>query len=315
MLLLRRVFLDGPDRPDIVLLHYTVRGGPGPGEILARATVVVPPGRREGARETDLFLPEPPPGETFVLEYFFSTIRHGLEWYSPSYAISLPGPEAGEDLRRVPERNGGNARPAPGLGFFRLPLPLRGDVPAEGTVSFGFGAIRKKPGPDLCRAEIPLEGNETPLIEAPQALAVLKGRPMPYFLHHLAGGGAGLVTDKVTSARITWRDEAGEAVGAMLLWADPAWRAQNLSVMELVRSFPSVCPAGDYFFAENRQEWLAARAEFLSKTPPPRTFEAYVYGLSGRIVEYCFLLMRRGPEGVCRLEWKNREGGNFAIVL
>jgi len=315
MFLLRRVFLDGPERPEIVLLHYTLAVGAPSDAAPRHRTVVVPPGRREGTREVTLFIPEPPPGLAVSLRYFFSTVRAGSEWFSPAYDLVLPGGERGGDLSRVPDAEGGNAGPAPGCGWFRLRLPLREEEPRTGTAHYGFGAVRKKPEPGICRGRLPLAEGEPPVLEAPEALAVLKGRPMPYYLHHFTEGGPGLFSDKIASARITLRDEAGDLLCARLLWADPSWAAPNLSVMDLVKGAGEPCPAAGYFFAEDRAAWLADRFAALSRVPPPRTFEAYVFGPSGSRVEYCFQVLRRRPDGGVFGEWRNLEGGNFAITL
>ncbi|MCL5967011.1 MAG: hypothetical protein M1550_07435 [Deltaproteobacteria bacterium] len=314
MLFLRRVFIDGPDRPEIVLLHYTASPTGSPGTVLSRSTVVVPPGH-DGRREVILSLPEPPSGGIISVRYFFSVVRSGAEWFSPVYEIALPGAEAGEDLSRLPETGGGNLPPAAGLGFFRLVLPLRGGVRRSGAARYGFGAMRKKPTPELCRAAVPLADGRTSIVEVPEALAVLKNRPMPYFLHHLAGEAGDLASDKINSARITCRDECGDVLCARLLWADPSWAAPNLSVMEL-RNFPTdLCRASGYFFAEDRAAWISARSAVLTRVPLPRTFEAYVYGPAGSTVEYCFQLLRRDAGGRPFTEWRNHDGGNFRVTL
>lgn len=314
MLLLRRFFYDGPEPPEMVLLHYTASAAGTPGTILARSTVVVPPAT-DGKREVTLFLSEPPSGGQLAVRYSFSTVRAGAEWFSPVYDIALPGAEAGADLTRAPETAEGNLRPASGLGLFRIALPLRDGERGARAVRYGFGAMRKKPTRELCRAEIPCANGGTPVVEIPEALAVLKNRPMPYFLYHLTGEPPGLVSDKINSARITFRDERGDVLCARLLWADPSWAAPNFSTMELRNARIPSCRESDYFFSADRSEWAAARAKALSGTDLPRTFEAYVYGPAGSGVEYCFQLLRRAEGGGTFAEWRNRDGGNFRVTL
>lgn len=314
MLLLRRVFLDGTEPPEIVLIHYTVSPPGSPGTVLARGTRVVAP-RDNGRREATLFLPEPPAGGRLALRYFFSTTRGGAEWFSPRYEIEVPGPEAGGDLIVASGEPGPNLPPAAGLGYFRMVLPLEAGERPSGIVRYGFGAMRKKPTPELCRASIPLREGEAPVVEAPEALAVLKNRPMPYFVHRVRDGAAAPVSAKINSARITFRDEAGDVLCARLLWADPSWAAPNFTPMDPRGVAGTSRRSSEYFFSEDRDAWVAARAAALAPLPLPRTFEAYVFGPAGTDVEYCFQVLRRGGPAGRFTEWRNRDGGNFRITL
>jgi hypothetical protein len=198
--------------------------------------------------------------------------------------------------------------------MFRLRLPLRNGEKATGPVLFGFGAMRKKPSRELCRAGFSM-GGEVPVVEAPEALSVLKNRPMPYFLYHIAGDKGELCADKINCARITLRDDGGEVVCARLLWGDPSWDAQNLSVMEVKNFASGEGKASDYFFAGDREAFLRARAQAIGRHPLPRTFEAYVYGPAGSVVEYCFQLLLRREEGRADAGWRNRESGNWRVTL
>lgn len=311
----RREFVDGPDRPDLVLIHSTAVPA-GSGEpVLARGSTVVPESSRPGRREVRLFFPESPDGGPVRIRYFFSSIRSGQEWFSPSYELLLPGPEAGDDLIRVEEEGGGNLPPAPGRGTFRMPIPLREREPRTGIVRFGFGAMRKKPSESLCRASLFLDGGTAPVIEVPEALSFLKGRPMPFFLHHVAEGERGPVSDKINSARITYRDDAGDVLLVRMLWSVRSWDAPNLAAME-AKKYPGTGPsAAGYPFAEDRPEYLRSRADALAACPLPRIFEAFLYGPDGSEAEYCFLLLRRRPDGTVAAEWVNRDGGNWTIRL
>ncbi len=122
----------------------------------------------------------------------------------------------------------------------------------DGTIRFGFGAMRKKPSPSLCRAAVDAGNGPAPVIEIPEALSVLKNRPMPYFLYHLSGDGI-LRSDKIACARITMPDADGDVVSARLVWGDPAWRAVNMSPME-AKGFPPGrhSAAEEYLFGGHR---------------------------------------------------------------
>ncbi len=196
-----------------------------------------------------------------------------------------------------------------------MTLPLEEGEKAAGVFRYGFGAMRKKPSPALCRAVVDAGDGPAPVVEVPEALSVLKGRPMPYFLYHVSADGA-LHARKVACARLTLPDEAGEVVSARLVWGDPAWRAANLSAME-AKGFPGGAGAAmEEFFAERRDAFLATRFAGLSRIPGPRVFEAFVFGPSGSRVEYCFLLMVRRPDGTFAARWRNREGGgNWGVTL
>jgi hypothetical protein len=314
MLALRRVFLDGTARPELVLLHYTAGLEGSPAREIARASLVMSPSTDPGKRETRLFLPDPPHDRRIRLRYFFSSIGGGAEWFSPVYEVAVPGEDVSRDLSRIEEEGAGNLPPAAGRGMFRLRLPVRNGEPGTGRVRYGFGAMRKKPSADLCRAGISRAGGAI-VVEAPEALSVLKNRPMPFFLYHVSGEKGHLVADKINCARLTLRDEVGEVLCARLLWGDPSWTAQNLSVME-VKSFPAgEGRASDDFFAGEREAYLRRRSEALDRHPLPRSFEAFVFGPSGSIVEYCFQVVVRRGDGTVGAAWRNREGGNWAVTL
>jgi hypothetical protein len=314
MLALRRLFIDGAARPELVLLHYTAVSEETPDRVLARSTVVVPPSGEPGRRETRIFLPSPPPDGRLLVRYFFSTVGNGEEWFSPAYETAVPGEDGPGDCTRVEEEGRGNLTPAAGLGMFRLRLPLREDEPRTGTVRYGFGAMRKKPSPDLCRAGYPMEG-AAPEVEIPAALSVLKNRPMPFFLYHVAGDKGALAADKINCARLTLKDDAGEVLCARLLWSDPAWTAQNLSPMEVKNFVSEGGKASDNYFAADRGAFLRDRSDALARHPLPRTFEAYVFGPEGSVVEYCFQVLLLRPDGSVTAGWRNRDGGNWSVTL
>lgn len=314
MLALRRVFFDGASHPELVLLHCKVSVDGSPPRDLSRSSLVMSRTAEPGRREAVLFLPDPPRGGRLLARYFFSTVENGAEWFSPSYEVAVPGEDSAGDVTPIPEEGEGNLRPAKGAGMFRLLLPLRGADPQAGTVRYGFGAMRKKPSMDLCRAAFPAS-LAPPVVEVPEALSVLKNRPMPYFLYHVAADTGTLVADKINCARLTFRDEEGDVLCARLLWGDPSWKAQNLSVMD-VKNFAS--PEGeapDRFFADDREASLRLRAEALDRRPPPRVFEAFVYGPEGSVAEYCFQVLVRRPDGSVSAEWRNRDGGNWTVTL
>ena len=315
MLLLRREYVDGPERPDIVLQHTEVNSPDTAGRRVSRCTRVVVPTGTPGRRSALVSLPDPREGERFVVRYRFSEVRGGSEAYSPYFEVAVPSDEAIGDLYRIPVEGGGNLPPAPGRGHFLVTLPLEEGEKAAGVFRYGFGAMRKKPSPALCRAAVDAGDGPAPVVEVPEALSVLKGRPMPYFLYHLSAGGP-LRACKVACARLTLPDEAGDVVSARLVWGDPAWRASNLSAME-VKGFPGgPGAAAEEFFADDRDAFLAARSSVLSRVPGPRVFEAFVFGPSGSRVEYCFLLLVRRPDGTHAARWRNREdGGNWSVTL
>ncbi len=315
MYALQRVYDAGPDSPELVLIHYTVCPEGAPGRVLARSTLVVRAETGKGRRQAVLFLPEPPEGKRVDVTYFFSTVRGGSERLSPRYRLLVPAAETDGELSSVAEDGGGNLRPAPGMGMFRLVLPLREGEPAIGTARFGFGAMRKKPSDALCRAAIPFGDGRPALVEVPEALSVLKSRPMPFFLYHRTGASAGLVADKINNARITMKDDSGDVACALLLWSEPSWAAPNIAVMEAKNAPGAAGPAADYFFAEDRAAWLSARMKALAGLPLPRTYEAYVYGPAGSKVEYCYLAMRVRRDGSVFTEWRNRDGGNWGVTL
>jgi len=315
MLLLRREYRDGPEPPEIVLVHaeVTLRGGPaGPSRQITRAVV---PSGTPGRRVAHLMLPEPGEGERILVRYRFSTVRGGEERFSPWYEMDVPSDDAIADLYRIPEEETSNLPPAPGRGHFRLVLPLGEGERASGTFRFGFGAMRKKPSPSLCRAAIDAGYGPAPVIEAPEALSVLKSRPMPYFLYHISADGK-LRADKIACARIPFADPHGTVVSARMVWGDSAWRATNFSLMEAKGWASGSGEAAAEFFAEDRAAFLAAREAALSLLPLPRIFEAFVFGPSGSGVEYCFQTVERRPDGNLEVRWRNREsGGNWVVTL
>ena len=334
MLLLRREYRDGAEPPEIVLLHAEVtRHGRSAGPT-RRFTRTVVPSDPPGRRVAHLPLPEPGEGERIHVRYRFSDVRGGEERFSPSYEVVVPSDDAIADLYRIPEEGTGNLPPAPGRGHFRLVLPLGEGERASGLFRFGFGAMRKKPSPSLCRAAIDTGNGPAPVIEAPEALSVLKNRPMPYFLYHVSADGK-LRADKIACARITFADPDGNVVSARMVWGDSAWRATNLSLMEAKGCPPGPGAAAGHgwpgaaagtdapgfvaaaeFFTEDRAAFLAAREAALSLLPVPRVFEAFVFGSSGSGVEYCFQTVSRRPSGGFEVRWRNREGGgNWVVTL
>jgi len=315
MLLLRREYRDGAEPPEIVLLHAEVtrRGDPpGPARRFTRAVV---PSDAPGRRVAYLPLPEPGEGERILVRYRFSAVHGGDERFSPSYEVTVPSDDTIADLYRIPEEGAGNLPPAPGCGHFRLVLPLGEGERASGRFRFGFGAMRKKPSPSLCRASIDAGNGPAPVIEVPEALSVLKNRPMPYFLYHVSADGQ-LRADKIACARITLADPDGGLVSARMVWGDPAWRATNLSPMEAKGWIPGPGGAADEFSAVDRAAFLSAREAALSRLPVPRVFEAFVFGPAGSGVEYCFQTVSRRPDGGFDVRWRNREGGgNWVVTL
>ena len=314
MLALRRVFIDGSARPELVLLHYSAAPEEAKDDVIARDSLVLTPSGKPRHREGRIFLPSPQPGRRLLVRYFFSTVGGGSEWFSPVYEVPVPCDEVANDLVPLEETDGGNLSPAPGVGRFRLLLPARNGEPRTGTVRYGFGAMRKKPSPSLCRAAIPMEG-KLPVIEVPEALSVLKNRPMPFYLYHVAGENGALVADKINCARLTLRDDEGSVVCARILWGDRSWNAQNISVMEVKNFAAAEGRASNYFFAKDREAFLRARSEAIAAHPLPRTFEAFVFGPAGSVVEYCYQVLLRRADGSVASVWRNRDGGNWSVTL
>ncbi len=314
MLLLQREYRDGAERPEIVLLHAEVTRHGRSAVPTRRFTRAAVPSGGHGRRVAHLPLPDPGEGEQLLVRYRFSTVCGGEERFSTSYEVVVPSDEAIGDLHRIPEEGTGSLPPAPGRGHFRLVLPLAEGERSSGTFRIGFGAMRKKPSPSLCRAAVDAENGPAPVIEAPEALSVLKNRPMPYFLYHVSADGK-LRADKIACARITLADPDGNVVSARMVWGDPAWRATNVSLMEAKGYMPAP-GATDEFFAADRESFFAAREAALSLLPVPRVFEAFVFGPSGRAVEYCFQAVTRRPDGGLEVRWRNREGGgNWEVTL
>ena len=315
MLLLRREYRDGAEPPEIVLLHAEVTRNGSPAGPTQRITRAVVPSETPGRRVAHLPLPEPGKGERVLVRYRFSTVRGGEERFSPWYEVDVPSDDAIADLYRVPEEDSPNLPPATGRGYFRLVLPLGEGERASGPFRFGFGAMRKKPSPALCRAAIDAGYGPAPVIEAPEALSVLKNRPMPYFLYHVSSDGK-LRADKIACARIPFADPGGSVVSARMIWGDSAWRATNLTLMEAKGGAAGPLAAGEEFFAEDRAAFLAEREAALSLLPVPRVFEAFVFGPSGSGVEYCFQTVARRPDGGFEVRWRNRDGGgNWVVTL
>ena len=313
MLLLRREFRDGAEPPEIVLLHAEVSAPSGSAGPPRRFTRVVVPAELPGRRVAYLTLPEE--GGGVAVRYRFSFVRGGEERFSPTYEVTVPSDEVIADLYRVPEEGTGNLPPAPGRGYFRTVLPLGSGERASGPFRFGFGAMRKKPSLELCRATVDAGNGPAPVIEIPEALAVLKDRPMPYFLYHVSQDGT-LRADKIACARIAFADPRGEVVSVRLVWGDTAWRATNLSLMQARGYAPGPSAPDDEFFAADREAFLSARESGLARLPVPRVFEAFVFGPSGSGVEYCFQTVARRPDGGFGTRWRNREGGgNWRLTL
>jgi len=315
MYVLRRLFQDGFDRPELVLIHYSAAPENSPDTLLVRSTAVVVPSGIPGTRKVHLVFPRPPEGGRLRVRYFFSTVGGGQEWFSPAYDVLLPDPAIAGDVNEIEVEEEGNAVPAPGRGMFRLALPLRPDEPRTGTVRFGFGAMRKKPSLSLCRARVPLAHGEAPVVEVPEALSVLKNYPMPFFLYHVPEGGHVPLADKINGARITIRDAEGDIVCARALWGDRSWAASNLTVME-VKDFASAgAGASEYFHSGDREAFLKTRAAVLAGKPLPRTFEGFVFGPSGSVVEYCFQVLRLRSGGAVA-SWVNAPSGrNWTVTL
>ncbi len=210
----------------------------------------------------------------------------------------------------------GNAVPAPGRGVFRLALPLRPDEPRTGSVRFGFGAMRKKPSLSLCRARVPLAAASLRRGDS-RGLSVLKNRPMPFFLYHVPEGKDAPFADKINGARITFRDDQGDCVLACALWGDRSWAAHNITMMEL-KDLGAPAPgvrASEYYHSGDRETFLRTRAAALALHPLPRTFEGFVFGPSGSVAEYCFLVLRI-RDGALVASWENAPSGrNWEITL
>jgi hypothetical protein len=315
MYVLRRLFHDGFDRPELVLIHYSAAPESSPDTLLVRSTAVVVPSGIPGTRQVRLVLPRPPEGGPLLVRYLFSTVGGGREWFSSPYDVLLPGPATAGDVDEIEVEGEGNAVPATGRGMFRLALPLRPDEPRTGTVRFGFGAMRRKPSLSLCRARVAHAHGEAPVVEVPEALSVLKNYPMPFFLYHVPEGGTVPLADKINGARITLRDAEGDIVCARALWGDRSWSAHNLTVMEVKNFASEEGRASGYFHAGDRESFLRNRAAVLAGHPPPRTFEGFVFGPSGSVVEYCFQVLRlRAGEAVA--SWVNApSGANWSITL
>ncbi len=312
MLFLRREYSDGPESPELVLIHYSILEG---GSVLSRASLVMPPGTGDGRREVFLFLPEPVAGRPLTLRYGYSTVSSGNEWFSPTFDLDLASPEEIEGMVRLEETPPGNLRPASGRGMFRMLLPLKNPA-ADAPVRYGFGAMRKKPSADLCRVAIPAGKGGVPVIEAPEALSVLKARPMPYFCYHVDPADGALRQDKIAVARIPFTDETGDVLAVRMIWGDPAWGASNITVMELKKIGDESCRAAGFFFAEDRPGFASGWYQALAAYPLPHIFEGYLAGPSGTEVEYCIQLVRRREDGSLFTEWRNREGGgNWKITL
>ena len=315
MLLLKREYRDDAEHPDIVLLHAEVDADGVNHAFPHRATRVVAPTEDPSLRVAHISIPEPPEGGHARVRYRFSSICRGREWGSPLYEIKVPSDELVCDLCRIPEEENGNLVPAAGRGYFRLVLPVEEGEQASGVIRYGFGAMRKKPSPLLCRAAVDVCDGSAPVIEIPEALSVLKNSPMPYFLYHTSGNGE-LKQNKIACARITLRDEPGEIISARLIWSDPSWRAVNISPMEVKGMVAGEFQAADEYFEQDLEAARAKRFAALSRLPVPRVFEAHVFGPSGSRAEYCYQAVVRLPSGESETRWCNREGGgNWSVIL
>jgi hypothetical protein len=73
--------------------------------------------------------------------------------------------------------------------------------------------------------------------------------------------------------------------------------------------------AHGYFHSGDRKAFLQARSNALAGLPLPRTFEGFVFGPPGSVVEYCFQVLKTAAGGVAA-SWINApSGGNWAITL
>ncbi|MCL1926236.1 MAG: hypothetical protein FWF95_03750 [Syntrophorhabdaceae bacterium] len=315
MLLLRREYHDAAEHPEIVFLHAEVATDGENQAFPYKATRVVAPTEDPGLRVAHISIPEPPEGGHVLVRYRFSSVCRGKEWDSPVYEVKVPSDELTRDLCRIPEEEGGNLVPAAGRGYFRFALPVEDGERASGTIRYGFGAMRKKPSPLLCRAAVEVGDGLPPVIEIPETLSVLKNSPMPYFFYHTSGDEE-LRRDKIACARITLLDEPGEIISARLIWSDPSWRAVNVSPMEAKGMVEGELSAANEYFAQDLELARVERFAALSRLPVPRTFEARVFGPSGSRVEYCYQVVVRLPSGESETRWRNREeGGNWSVLL
>ena len=315
MFFLKREYRDDAKHPEIVFLHAEVDADGMNRAFPQRVTRVVIPTADPGLRVAHISIPEPPEGGHARVRYRFSSVLCGREWGSPFYEVEVPSGELECDLCRIPEDESGNLVPASGRGYFRLVLPVEGGELASGIIRYGFGAMRKKPSPLLCRAVVDAWDGLVPVIEIPEALSVLKNSPMPYFLYHTSGDGK-LRQNKIACARITLRDEPGEIMSARIIWGDPSWRAVNISPMKAKGMVTGEFLAADEYFAQDLEAARAERFAAISRLPVPRTFEAYVFGPSGSRVEYCYQAVVRLPSGENETQWRNSEsGGNWSVTL
>ena len=315
MLLLRREYRDPTESPEIVFLHAEVFADGADRVFQRRTTQVASPTAEPGLRAAHISIPDLPEGVHARVRYRFSSVCCGREWCSPFYEVEVPSNDLDKDLHRIPEEEGGNLVPASGSGYFRLVLPMEEGEQAGEVIRYGFGAMRKKPSLSLCRAAADAGDGKPPVIEIPEALSVLKNRPMPYFLYHIPLDGE-LRQNKIACARITLRDEPGETMSARLVWGDPLWRAVNMSPMEVKGMVAGECRACDEYFAQDPFEARAERFAIFSSQLAPRTFEAFLFGPSGRPVEYCFQAVVRLASGKSEARWLNREGGgNWSVTL
>jgi len=315
MLLLKREYRDDAEHPEIVLLHFEVDADGVNRAFPHRAMLMVAPTEDPNLRVAHISIPEPPEGGHARVRYRFSAVCGGRERGSPLYEIKVPSDELVCDLQRIPEEESGNLVPAAGRGYFRLVLPVEDGERVSGIIRYGFGAMRKKPSPLLCRAVVDVGDGPAPVIEIPEALSVLKNSPMPYFLYHTSGDGE-LRQNKIACARIRLRDEPGEIISARLIWSDSSWRAVNISPMEAKGMVAGEFQAADEYFAQDLEAARARRFAALSQMPAPRIFEAYVFGPSGSRVEYCYQAIVRLPSGESETRWLNQEGGgNWSVIL
>jgi len=95
-------------------------------------------------------------------------------------------------------------------------LPLGEGERASGTFRFGFGAMRKKPSPSLCRASVDAGNGPAPVIELPEALSSSKTARCRTSCTTFRDGK--LRADKIACARITLADPDGDVVSARMVW-------------------------------------------------------------------------------------------------
>ena len=86
------------------------------------------------------------------------------------------------------------------------PSSSRTVILAHRITSYNVCYTKLLRSPSLCCARVPIVEGAAPVVEIPEALSILKNRPMPFFLYHISAGGDVPVADKINCARITVRD-------------------------------------------------------------------------------------------------------------